>query len=432
MRLVTPHRYLLALLFCGYATAFVDRGLVSVVAAPLQRDLGLSDTQLGLVNGMAFVASYCVCGIPLGWLVDRVNRRALIGMSLLFWSIMTAVCALADSFGEFFLARVGVGLGEAGLVPAAISLLGSEIPRGKMARSVAIFIMGATVGNAVALLAGGQLLNLISSTVSSHWGFNRLAPWRALFLVAAVPGVALAALFVGVHEPPRPTGSVRLLGALRAALAVLYTNRAAYGPLCIATACILTLSQTQAAWIPLLYGRVFHLSPGDAAVLVGVMFVVSAPAGQYLGGILIDLLRAHGMADAPHLIQAGGSVLCIPAAVIFCSSTRIGVSMAGYILFNLLVFAATPAGMTGWQLLTPRRCQGLVIALLLAVVTLIGVGVGPVVVGALTDRIFGGQNALGTSLLLVIFVAGTIGFFAALWGRGAFIRSLSTTEATNS
>jgi hypothetical protein len=199
-------------------------------------------------------------------------------------------------------------------------------------------------------------------------------------------------------------------------------------PLTIATACIITLSQTQAAWVPLFYTRAFGLAPGAAAQIVGLMFLLSAPAGQWLGGLLIDHLRGRGIAAAPHVLQAGCSLLCIAPAVLFCTAKQLGVSEAGFTVYNLLVFAATPAGMTGWLLLTPERFQGLIVALLVAVVTLIGVGVGPVVVGVLTDRLFGHEQALGISLLCVIIGAGIGGSIAALFGRRAFAQSLTVAQ----
>jgi MFS family permease len=426
-RLFTPYRSILALLFCSYVAAFIDRGLVSVAGAPIKHDLGLTDTQFGLLNGTAFVALYCVCGIPLGWLADRIDRRAVIALGLLIWSAMTAACAITGSFGAFFLARVGVGLGEACLVPAGISLLGSVTPRRQVARSVAFFLMGAAVGNVFALLAGGRILERIGPATIPVFG--QIAPWRALFLLAAVPGVALAALVMVIREPARAASFVRPWSALKAASALLHDNRRAYVPLTIATACIITLSQTQAAWVPLFYTRAFGLTPGAAAQIVGLMFLLSAPAGQWLGGLLIDHLRGRGIAAAPHVLQAGCSLLCIPPAVLFCTAKQLGVSEAGFTVFNLLVFAATPAGMTGWLLLTPERFQGLIVALLVAVVTLIGVGVGPVVVGALTDRLFGHEQALGISLLCVIIGAGIGGSIAALFGRRAFAQSLTVAPS---
>jgi len=426
-RFFTAHRSVLGLLFCSYVAAFADRGLVSVAAAPIKHDLHLSDTQLGLLNGTAFVALYCVCGIPLGLLADRGDRRAVLAIGLLFWSAMTAACAFADSLVGFSLARAGVGLGEACLVPVGISLLGSVTPQRQLARSIAVFLMGATVGNSLALLGGGWVLHHIGAMAPLMPGLGRIAPWRALFLFAAAPGVALAVLVARIREPVRAPSVVRPLTALKTAASLLYANRSAYVPVTIATACIIVLSQTQAAWVPLFYARTFHLEPGAAAMTVGLIFVVTAPAGQWLGGLLIDHLRARGITSAPHLVQAGCAILCIPAATIFCTSTHIGGSEAAYTMFNLLVFAATPSGLTAWQLLTPERSRGLIVALLVAIVTLVGVGAGPVVVGALTDRLFGDEAGLGIALLLVIVAAGIAGCLAALSGRRAFARSVTGT-----
>lgn len=430
VRPVTRYRYVLGLLFCSYVVAFIDRGLVSVAAAPIKQDLSLSDMQFGLLSGPAFVALFCICGIPLGWLADRTDRKAVIAFGLLVWSLMTAACATASSFSTFFIARVGVGFGEACLVPAGISLLGSVTPRTQVAQSVAIFIMGATAGNAIALLAGGQFLEKIGLTVPLIPGIGQIAPWRTLFLLAAVPGIVLAFFVLRIREPVRATPVLRPWSSMRTAFALLYVNRAAYAPVTIATACIIVLSQTQAAWVTLFYMRAFRLSPGMAAWIVGLMFLVSAPTGQWLGGMLMDRLRAMGIAAAPLFVQAGSAILGIPAAVIFCRSKHLAASEAAYIVFNMLVFAATPAGLTAWQLLTPERSQGLVVALLIATVTLLGVGIGPVLVGALTDRLFHDESALGTSLLIVIVGAGIAGFLAALSGSRAFARSVTGTDST--
>ena len=413
--------YVPVLLFCSYVAAFIDRGLVSVAAAPIKHDLHLSDAQLGLLNGTAFVALYCVCGIPLGWLADRGDRRAIIAIGLLFWSAMTAACAVADSLGGFFLARAGVGLGEACLIPAGIPLLGSVTPQRQLGRSIAVFLMGATVGNSIALLGGGWLLHHIGAEV------GRIAPWRELFLLAAVPGIVLAVLVARIREPARIASVVSPWSALKTAASVLYENRSAYVPVTISTACVIVLSQTQAAWVPLFYARAFHLEAGSAAMIVGLIFLVTAPAGQWLGGLLMDHLRTRGIAAAPHVVQAASAMVCIPAAMIFCTSTNIATSEVAYAVFNLLVFAATPSGLTAWQLLAPQRSQGLIVALLVAFVTLVGVGAGPVVVGALTDRLFVDEAGLGASLLAVIVVAGIAGCLAALYGRRAFNRSVTGT-----
>jgi MFS family permease len=237
--------------------------------------------------------------------------------------------------------------------------------------------------------------------------------------------MVLAVLVARIREPARISCVVSPWSALKTAASLLYANRSAYVPVTISTACVIVLSQTQAAWVPLFYARVFHLEPGEAAMIVGLIFLVTAPAGQWLGGLLVDHLRARGIAAAPHFVQAACAMACIPAAAIFCTSTHIGASEAAYTVFNLLVFAATPSGLTAWQLLTPQRSRGLIIAFLVAFVTLVGVGAGPVVVGALTDRLFVDEAGLGAALLLVIVVAGVAGCLAALYGRRAFNRSVA-------
>ena len=414
------HRYIAGLLLCGYAVAFIDRGLVGVASAPIKHDLALSDTQYGLLNGPAFVVLFCLCAVPLGWLADRIQRRTLIAAAMLFWSLLTAGCALSHSFTTFFLTRVGVGLGEACLVPAGISLLVSATPSPSLARSIAVFLMGATLGNAIALLAGGEALTSIGAHLPTP-----IAPWRVLFLLASVPGILLAPFFATLREPPRsePPGAARPLESLRDALSLLSEKRAAYGFLTASTACIVLLAQTQAAWVPLFYVRAFGLTPGESAIRVGLLFLVSAPAGQWLGGVLIDRLHSRGSAAAPHIAQAACAILCIPAAWVFCTASQIGCSEAAYATFNLLVFAATPAGMTGWQALTPERSRGLVVALLVAVVTLIGVGLGPVIVGFLNDRVLEDEGALGVSLLVVNLGAALAAIMTAVPGALAFSRA---------
>jgi len=398
--------------------SFIDRALVAVAGAPIKHDLHLSDSLFGALQGPAFVALYCLCGVPLGWLADRVSRRNLIAAGLLFWTAMTAVCGLAHSVGVFALGRIGVGLGEACLLPAGMSLLADVIPARRMAGAVAVFLLGSTAGNVVALLLGGHLLTWLAPV-------GGVAPWRALFLLACAPGVLMAALMMTIREPPRLGVPGPSWLELKHALGHLRANARAYGFLTAATACSVTLAQAQAAWIPQVYGRRFGLAPGHSAVLVGWLFLISAPAGQWMGGLLIDRFRARGVAAPSNLVLALFCAACLPAATLFCTATDLTRAAAGYAVFNALVFAATPAGLSGWQALTPSRFRGMTIALLVSAVTLIGVGLGPVLVGTLTDHVFRDEKALGSSLLSIILAAGAAGTGFALAGRRAFARSVS-------
>lgn len=404
-----------------YAIAFLDRALVSVAGASIKHDLSLSDTQFGLLSGTAFVFLYALCGLPLGWLADRTDRRRMIALAILVWTAMTAVCGLSETFPSFFAARVGVGFAEAALLPAGMSLLSSTVPRPQMGRSVAIFLMGAAFGNAAALLGGGALLICFE-----HAGpislpiLGVLSPWKLLFLVTCPLWLAAAALMATIREPCRLTIATTEGSVLRRAVGHIGAYRAAYGFLTAATCCTLMLSQAQAAWLPLFYVRQFGLQPGHSAILVGLMFLTSVPTGQFAGGMLTDHLQARGIAAAPHVAIALCTSLSLPPAILFCTTHDLGVSEAAYVLFSFLVSASTPNGLLGLQLLTPERYQGIASAMLISIVSLVGVGIGPAAVGFLTDHFFREEHGLGAALLSVIATAGLAAPLVAILGRRSF------------
>lgn len=411
---------LVAVLFCSYLVACVDRGLLSVAAAPVARDLGLSDARLGVLLGPAFVASFCLCGIPMGWLGDRWSHRRVLALGMLLWSLMTALCAVAGSFTSFLFARLGVGLGEACLVPAAVALIAQRTPDGSLARALAIFLMGAICGNAAALLGGGHVLEIIGGGAAAGIGLPSLAPWRILFLLASLPGPVLALAILCFEEPARTVLPGPLWPSLRRVLRNLARSKASYGPLSIATACIVALAQVPAAWAPLYYVRTFDMPAGKAALLVGLVYLGTAPIAQWTGGVLLDRLRDAGSADAPLRLQALCAIACWPLAVIFCSSHRLAWCEGALAAYSLVVFTATPAGLTGWRLLTPEGGMGSTIALLMSAVTFFSIGLGTATVGMVNDFWFQRENALGSSLLLVITSAALIGSWSALTGRAAF------------
>jgi MFS family permease len=415
--------YVAGLMGCGYAVSFLDRALVSVAGAPLKHDLGLSDTQFGLLQGTSFVILYSLCGLPLGRLADRVDRRAMIALGILFWTAMTAVCGLAGSFAMFFLARIGVGLGEASLVPAGMSLIGAVMPREKMGRGVAVFIMGATIGTATAFMGGGYLLGRLGAAGPIDLPLlGTIAPWQALFLLAGLPGLVVASLIMTIREPARTAVPTAQAG-LGAAWHHIRANLRAYGFLTAATCCNVTIAQTQGAWAPLFFVRQFGLQPGASAILVGTMFLFSAPTGQLFGGFVTDRLQARGIAGAQNLVMALFLALALVPGAIFCTSDQLWLARIAYPLFTFLVSAATPTGLAALQVLTPSRYRGTVSALFLSIVTLVGLGLGPAVVGLLTDHLFHDEQALGRSLLIVILTAGIAGPPLALVGRRPFSRA---------
>jgi MFS family permease len=200
--------YTVVLLMFGYLLAMLDRTILPMMIVPVQRDLKISDTQFGLLQGFAFAIFYCVAGLPLGWLVDRWSRRNIIVCGIAMWSMMTMLSGRASSFLYLFTARIGVGVGEATLNPAACSMMADMFSRGKLTRAVGIFTTGAMMGTGIAFLFGGKLLGVLGArSVITLPLIGPTRPWQVAFLAAGAPGIILALLMMTVHEPPRPHAS---------------------------------------------------------------------------------------------------------------------------------------------------------------------------------------------------------------------------------
>jgi MFS family permease len=420
--------YVAVLLSVAHLISFVDRFVMSLVLVPIKTELSLSDTQLGLLHGTGFVVLYTVAAIPLGWLADRANRRNIIVAGILVWSLATAACGLATSFNSLFLARIAVGFGEAALVPAAMSLIAAYFTRSKLSRAVSTFTMGASLGKSVALIVGGLVLAWLTTRGGAMLpGWGNLSPWQGLFIAAAAPGVLVALLLLTVREPARPVTTQAKPG-LREVFAHIGRHRAAYLLHTAAAASAILLVQSYAAWSPTFYIRNFGLAPAEAGYLVGMVVLVAGPVGHLTGGYLTDRLQAKGVIGAPGLVIAGMLLLSLPLAVLFCTSDNKTLSLLSYALLNITLTAAAPPGLSGIQLLTPERLRGVTSACFMAAVTFTAIGMGPASIGIFTDRVFGDDKALGSSLLLATFIFGLLGAVVA-WFSRAPTRAAMTAAA---
>lgn len=399
-----------------YAVAFIDRALVGVTGPYLQKDLGIGNLEFGLLGGTAFAILFCLCSIPLGYVADRWNRKYLILLGLLFWTAMTAACGLSRSALEFATARVGLGLGEACLVPAGAALLADVMPPGTLGRAISLFLLGATAGNILAFLGGGLALSVLEKETA----LLPLAPWRMLFLLACAPGIAVAGLLAFLWEPrPGKPHQASFFSACR----YLWRNRASYGFLTVATACNIVLTQVPLLWLPVFLTRHFHVVPAAAAILTGLAFLASAPAGQIAGGMLLDRLHGRDAGTAPLNLLAICAAAALAPVLLFWLGDRPSVAVTGYALFNVAVYAATPAGMSGWQLLTPLGYRSTITAILVALVTFFGVGVGTPAVGFFSNMVFEGAGALGKALGTILGLSCLGVLLSALAGRRLHVRS---------
>jgi MFS family permease len=417
------------LLAIAHLISFVDRFLMSLVMEPLKADMSLSDTQLGLLQGTGFVILYTVAAVPLGLMADRVNRRNLIIAGIVIWSIATALCGLADTFGSLFLARLGVGFGEAALVPAAMSLLSAYFPRRQLGRAVSLFTAGASVGKSAALVGGGAVLALLTASGGLDLpGLGRLLPWQGTFVIMAVPGLLLAVLLLTLREPPRQQSQVQKPG-LGAGLAHVRGHRPAYLLHTAAASIVVLLIQSVAAWSPSFFVRDFGLSPAEAGAAVGSVILIAGPLGHLSGGALTDFFLSRGSQAPAAPVMAIGLLAAIPAVFLFAAAPSLPLSLLGYGLLSYVTTLAAPASLAGLQMLTPDRLRGVVTSLFLACTTFVGIGVGPPLIGFITDRVMGGPQALGESLILFVVVFGFVGAAIALASRRPFARTATALHA---
>lgn len=203
----------------AYIVSFVDRTALSLLIGPIQADLEFSDIELALLHGAAFGIFYAIMGLPLGWLVDRLPRVPLIAAGVALWCLATAACGLSRTFGHMFVARIGVGVGEAVLSPAALSLISDNFPRERRGLPIAVYSMAASLGTGLALIIGGLLISAINSAPPIHLPLlGELAGWKAVFIIIGLGGAVLLPLLATVAEPPRrsetDTGTTAARGGL--------------------------------------------------------------------------------------------------------------------------------------------------------------------------------------------------------------------------
>lgn len=409
--------YVAVVLSLAHLVSFIDRFVMSLMLAPIKATFGASDFQLGLLQGVGFVILYCIAAIPLGRIVDVGHRRGLIVTGILFWSAATAACGLARNFETLFTARIAVGLGEACLVPAALSLITAYFPGRSLGRAVSVFSTGATLGASTALIGGGALLGWLATRAPlAVPGLGPLAPWQSLFVIAALPGLVAAGLLMTVREPARKISRQDRPG-LAAALGYVRANGRAYVLHVGATCAVVVLYQALTAWSPTFLIRRFGLSIPQSGFLIGGLLLFAGPAGNLIGGALTDRFHAAGKAGAPGLTIALALAAAVVPGAVFCLSPHLATAMIAWTLLLVCVSAGVPAALAGVQVITPDRFRGTISALFLASYTLVGVGLGPTLVGLLTDRVFRNEQQIWLSLLCIVIAVPLVGVVLAMLGR---------------
>ncbi|MFO1400892.1 MAG: MFS transporter [Steroidobacteraceae bacterium] len=412
---------------------FLDRGIITLLVEPLKHDLGLSDEQVGVLMGLAFVCFYVVLGLPIARLVDSVRRATILTVGLACWSVATALCGLAGSFGQLFAFRVGVGVGEACSGPATYSMLADLFPPWKLPRAIAFMQVGFFAGNAAALIVGGAIVTLLLALPPMTLPLvGTLHGWQLAFLLASVPGLIVTALLFTLREPPRRGdvgggGGVLPLGTV---LAYLKSHGATFGPIYLGGG-ITTLTNLGAmSWQPTFFIREFGWSPARVGLVSGLMYLTVWPLGTAVGTWMVERLQRQGRDDANMRIVIWSTACAVPflAAAPLMPTGALAMTVQGCGLFcGAWLLGPQNAAL---QIITPNRMRGQVTALFLFVFNVIGFGLGPSFIALTSTHVFGGgTHALGHALALTQAVMGPITVLVFAMGLKAYGRSVVAARA---
>jgi len=426
--------FAVGVLLAAYALSFLDRQLITLLVQPIKLDLGITDTQMGLLQGPAFGLFYATMGLPLGWLADRVHRVHLIAVAIVLWSLMTFLSGYASEYWMLLLCRFGVGFGEAALVPAAISLLADLFEPRLRALPVSVFTAGLAVGSGLSLIVGGALISFASTGASTlpfigSW-FQDRESWQVVFMLSGLVGLPISLLTLAVVEPrTAKAGRVKTQiahtdeewRALGVAWQHILRERDFFWPMLTSMAALFVISTSVVAWLPSVFIRDHGWTPAEVGAQLGPVILGCALVGNLIAGCVSRAMVARGIEDATLRTIQGGAIAMVPFAVItgFLDTALWALAFAG------ALFCATSVTFSIASLsfveVTPPRMRGQVVALYLLLANFFGLALGPPGVGLLTDSGVSFFGPVGAALGVICLLAGIPGLWWLARARRAFV-----------
>lgn len=415
--------YVVIILTLAYVFSFIDRQILSLLVQPIRADLNISDTQISLLQGLAFGIFYTLLGIPIGRLADRRSRRGIIAAGITIWCLMTAACGLARNFPQLFLARIGVGIGEAALNPSAFSLLADYFPRDKRSRPLSFYNMGVSLGAGLAMVLGGEIIAWMSNRPPLTLPIvGELYQWQSVFLVVGLPGLVIALLMITVREPTRKDKLV-LQGARDAAaqmsfkdvIGFLWQRRAMYGTLFLGMSVVTIIGYGYFSWIPTMFIRTWGWSIREIAFAYGMVLLICGPVGVSFAGWLADHWYRRGRRAANMRVTLMGTLILVPASALvpLMPTPELALLMLAPSTVGGAMASAT--GAAALMMIVPNQMRAQTTAAYYFVINIFGLTLGPLLIALVTDQYFGNDADLRYSIAIVSGGAGlaAVGFLVA-------------------
>lgn len=406
-----------------YIVSFVDRLALSLLVQPIQADLGLTDTQMGLLLGASFAFFYALFGLPLSLVADRGNRRWLVVAGVVLWSATTVLSGFANGFIMLLLCRLGVGLGEAVLSPAAISMIGDLFTRERRALPLAVFVTLGAFGAAGSFILAAAVLQWVGAGLAFPF-VGVLEGWRATLVLIGLPGLVLAGVFAATVREPARTGPPSTVPPLTEAWRHFVPNARTYIGVFGGVGIAAMIGFGSAAWFPTFLVRAYGVTPQAAGYAYGGAAMLGAVSGAFTMPLLADRLLKLGFRDG--LILPGLVCIVLTAGFFIPAFTapdfRTAVIFSGLGAFVLAALNQLPA--LTIQLVTPARLRGFYTASYLCLANIMGLGLGPSVVAFLSDRWFPTATGLGEALTTVAMLLSPLVFLLLLQAWRPARRSL--------
>lgn len=418
--------YAVGVLILAYTFSFIDRQALTLMVDPIRKSLQITDTQLSLLHGFAFALFYTIMGIPIGRMVDQRRRTFIIAAGIVIWSAMTALCGLARNFTQMFLARIGVGVGEAALSPGAYSLISDYFPPHQRTQALSLYLGAAYVGSGLATMIGGTLIAAMPVVVLPHLG--TLEPWQAVFIAVGLPGILVALLVLGLREPPRTGVKRGVPPQFRSVLRYMGERKTAYLLLIIGYSIAGLMWNGSVAWWPTYFMRTFGWTTTEVGMRYGLTIMVAGALDAISGGWLAARMQRRGKADANILIGLVSLIVAAPAGIAGALAGSDWLALAGVFVF--LFGCAMPYGgaAAALQAITPNQMRGQVSAIYLFSLSFFGMGFGPTVVAFFTDHVFRHDAAIGQSLAMTILISAPVSAIILLASRAPYRATLAKVD----
>ncbi|NCF50917.1 MFS transporter [Gammaproteobacteria bacterium] len=439
--------YVVVLMMFFYVLSFMDRQIIAVLIDPIKADLSLSDVQISLIGGVSFGLFYSLVGIFIGRLADSMNRPLLIALGVFIWSLTTALSGLASKFWQLLVLRMGVGLGEAALLPSTLSLLTNYFPPKRLATPTSVFLLGAPIGIGLSFAAGGYLFDVAQDIVAAD-GWNDViviggsAAWKLVLIFLGVVGMIMTFAMVTVREP-RTTGAVAAAKpeehALKASEAAKLSDVKIYARqhwlaiagLYVCMALVSLAAYSQAFWDIAFLSRSYDRDPSSVTFMYGMVQMFAGLSGMLSGGILADRLTRRGVQGSSVIMVMIGCAISVPFSFMY---PLMGTASSALWLMVFAIFGSNMAfacAASAMQRMFPVAMLGLAAGIYYFLSNSVGLLIGPTLVASLTDYVFADSDKVGYSLSAVGGTARLLAFIVMLAGFKAYRDLLREREQTS-